>query len=131
MVAIGFGLLIVMLWAFFLWRKGRLYESRPFLRTLLIIHPLGFLAVELGWITTEAGRQPWLVYNLMRTAEGISPIPVGNVIWSLGLFIIVFVVDWGKLFLLYPEDTASWSGRVRALSLRFKDRQACGPSEKR
>jgi cytochrome bd ubiquinol oxidase subunit I len=56
----------------------------------LIIHPLGFLAVLTGWITTEAGRQPWLVYGLMRTAEGISPIPPGNVIWSLSLFLIIF-----------------------------------------
>ena len=98
MVAIGFGLLIVMLWAFLLWRKGRLYECRPFLRTLLIIHPLGFFAVELGWITTEAGRQPWVVYNLMRTAEGVSPIPAGNVIWSLGLFGIIFVVVGASYF---------------------------------
>ncbi len=98
MVAIGFGLLIIMAWALLLWRKGRLYESRFFLRTLLIIHPLGFLAVELGWITTEAGRQPWLVYNLMRTAEGVSPIPVGNVVWSLSLFIIIFLVVGGSYF---------------------------------
>lgn len=98
MVAIGFGLLIVMIWALLLWRKGRLFECRPFLRTLLIIHPLGFFAVELGWVTTEAGRQPWLVYGLMRTAEGISPIPVGNVIWSLGLFIVSFVVVGASYF---------------------------------
>ena len=98
MVAIGFGLLLIMAWALLLWRKGRLYESRSFLRTLLIIHPLGFLALELGWITTEAGRQPWLVYNLMRTAEGVSPIPVGNVVWSLSLFIIIFLVVGGSYF---------------------------------
>ena len=57
---------------------------------MLIVHPLGFVAVETGWITTEMGRQPWLVYNLMRTAEGISPIQAGNVIWSLSLFLIIF-----------------------------------------
>ena len=65
---------------------------------MLIIHPLGFLAVELGWITTEAGRQPWLVYNLMRTAEGVSPIAAGNVVWSLSLFIIIFLVVGGSYF---------------------------------
>jgi cytochrome d ubiquinol oxidase subunit I len=90
MVGIGTLLVLVMAWGFFLWRKGRLFGYRPFLWTLLIIHPLGFLAVEAGWITTEAGRQPWLVYGLMRTAEGISPIPPGNVIWSLSLFLIIF-----------------------------------------
>jgi cytochrome d ubiquinol oxidase subunit I len=87
-------------WALILWRKGRLFDSRFFLRTLLIIHPLGFLAIELGWITTEVGRQPWLVYNLMRTSEGISPIPAGNVMWSLGLFILIFLVV-GASYLYY------------------------------
>jgi cytochrome bd ubiquinol oxidase subunit I len=90
MVGIGTLLLLVMVWGSFLWRKGRLFKHRLFLWTLLIIHPLGFIAVETGWITTEAGRQPWLVYGLMRTADGISPIPPGNVIWSLSLFLIIF-----------------------------------------
>jgi len=90
MVAIGFLLLFVMIWAALLWWRGRLYESRSFLWTLLIVHPLGFIATELGWVTTEVGRQPWLVYNLMRTTEGISPIPPANVIWSLSLFSIIF-----------------------------------------
>jgi len=90
MVAIGFILFFVMIWAGFLWLRGRLYESRPFLWILVVVHPLGFLATELGWITNEVGRQPWLVYHLMRTSEGISPIPAGNVIWSLSLFLIIF-----------------------------------------
>ena len=47
--------------------------------------------MELGWVTTETGRQPWMVYNLMRTSEGVSPIPSGNVLWSLGLFIVIFL----------------------------------------
>jgi len=92
MVAIGFILLFVMVWAAVLWRRGRLYDHRPFLRTLLVLHPLGFVATEFGWVTNEVGRQPWLVYNLMRTSEGVSPIPAGNVIWSLSLFLVVFIV---------------------------------------
>ncbi len=98
MVAIGFIFLFVMIWAAVLWWRGRLYESRPFLRALWIIHPLGFLATELGWITNEMGRQPWLVYNLMRTSEGVSPIPAGNVIWSLSLFLIIFAVIGASYF---------------------------------
>ena len=100
MIGIGTLLVLVMVWGFLLWRKGRLFEHRPFLWTLLIIHPLGFLAVETGWITTEAGRQPWLVYGLMRTAEGLSPIPPGNVIWSLSLFLIIFA-SIGLIYLFY------------------------------
>ncbi len=92
MVAIGFILLIVMIWAGVLWWQGHLFENRSFLKTLLVIHPLGFLATEFGWITNEVGRQPWLVYHLVRTNEGVSPIPAGNVIWSLSLFLIIFLV---------------------------------------
>ena len=98
MVAIGFILFFVMVWAVVLWRQGRLYNHRPFLRTLMVLHPLGFIATELGWMTTEVGRQPWLVYNLMRTSEGVSPIPAGNVIWSLSLFLIIFAVVGASYF---------------------------------
>ena len=104
MVAIGVILFLVMLWAALLWRRGRLYVSRPFLQTLMIIHPLGFIATELGWITAEVGRQPWAVYNLMRTSEGISPIPSGNVIWSLSLFLVIFLVV-GTSYLYYVLKT--------------------------
>ncbi len=98
MVAIGFFLLFVMVWAAILWWRGSLYENRAFLKTLWVTHPLGFLATEFGWITNEVGRQPWLVYNLMRTSEGVSPIPAGNVIWSLSLFVIIFVVIGSSYF---------------------------------
>jgi len=98
MVAIGFILFFVMVWAGVLWRRKSLFENRLFLQTLIVVHPLGFFASELGWITNEMGRQPWVVYNLMRTAEGVSPIPVGNVIWSLSLFLIVFIVVGASYF---------------------------------
>ncbi len=100
MIAIGTLYFLIMIWAFLLWRKGRLFSYRPFLWTLLIIHPLGFLAVETGWITTEVGRQPWLVYNLFRTAQGISPVPPGNVVWSLALFLIIFAAI-GSIYSYY------------------------------
>jgi cytochrome d ubiquinol oxidase subunit I len=95
MVAIGFLFLFVMLWALVLVMKGRVFESRPFLWTLVVMQPLGWVAVELGWVTTEVGRQPWLVYGLVRTAEGVSPIWAGNVVWSLSLFLIVFLTIGG------------------------------------
>jgi cytochrome d ubiquinol oxidase subunit I len=104
MVAVGFILFFIMTWAGILLLKRRLYESRSFLRTLVLVHPLGFIAIELGWVTTEVGRQPWLVYNLMRTAEGGSPIPPGNVIWSLSLFLIIFLV-LGTIYFYYVLKT--------------------------
>ncbi|MGB6063985.1 MAG: cytochrome ubiquinol oxidase subunit I [Desulfomonilaceae bacterium] len=104
MVAIGTIFLLIMIWAAVLWRKGKLFESRPFLRALVAIQPLGFLAVELGWITTEMGRQPWMVYNLFRTSEGGSPIPAGNVVWSLCLIFIVYATVGGS-YLFYVFKT--------------------------
>jgi cytochrome d ubiquinol oxidase subunit I len=98
MVAIGFIFFFVMVWAAVLWRRRRLYDHRPFLITLMVLHPLGFIATELGWMTTEVGRQPWLVYHLLRTSEGISPILAGNVIWSLSLFLIIFPVIGASYF---------------------------------
>ncbi len=90
MVAIGFFFLFMMFWAAFLWKKGVLFETRPFLWTLAVVQPLGWLAVELGWVTAEVGRQPWLVYGLVRTSQGVSPIGPGNVVWSLALFLVIF-----------------------------------------
>lgn len=98
MAGIGFLFLGVMIWAAFLWVRGRLFHCRPFLWVLAGIQPLGWIAVEMGWITAEVGRQPWLVYNLLRTSEGTSPILPGNIIWSLSLFIIIFVTIGGSYF---------------------------------
>jgi cytochrome d ubiquinol oxidase subunit I len=104
MAAIGTIFFLIMIWAAVLWRKGKLFDTRLFLRALVAISPLGFLATEAGWVTTEMGRQPWLVYNLFRTAEGVSPIPAGNVVWSLGLIFIVYPIIGGS-YLFYVLKT--------------------------
>ncbi len=90
MVAIGTIYFLIMLWAAYLWRKRKVFETRRFLQALVAVQPLGFIATELGWVTTEMGRQPWLVYNVFRTLEGVSPIPSGNVYWSLALLLIIY-----------------------------------------
>lgn len=96
MVGIGYLFVLVITWGMVLWitRRSPL-SNRAYLRALVAMQPLGFLATELGWITTELGRQPWVVYDLMRTKDGVSPIPVGNVLWSLGLFaVIIPLIGW-------------------------------------
>ncbi len=98
MAGIGFLFLFLIIWAFVLWKQRRLFDSRPFLLTLVAAQPLGWLATEMGWITAEVGRQPWLVYNVMRVTDGISPIPAGNVIWSLALFMVIFVIVGSSYF---------------------------------
>jgi len=90
MVAVGFLYLALMGWAAFLWRRKSLYDSRAFLGALAAVQPLGFAATVSGWVTAEVGRQPWLVYGILRTADGVSPIAAGNVVWSLLLFLGFF-----------------------------------------
>ncbi|HEY3278117.1 MAG TPA: cytochrome ubiquinol oxidase subunit I [Syntrophorhabdaceae bacterium] len=98
MAGIGFVFLFVMVWAGILRLRGNLFENRLFLRALIFIQPLGWLATETGWVTTEVGRQPWLVYNLVRTPDGLSPIPAASAIWSLALFIVIFIVVGSSYF---------------------------------
>ena len=129
MVGIGFVLLGIMVWAAVLWRRGRVYERRPFLRTLVMAHPLGFIATELGWITTEVGRQPWLVYQLMRTSEGVSPIPAGNVIWSLALFLIIFPAI-GATYLYFILGTLRKGPDITSPIPRIQRMAGMGPLER-
>ncbi|RJQ74935.1 MAG: cytochrome ubiquinol oxidase subunit I [Desulfobacteraceae bacterium] len=98
MVAVGFLFFAVMIWAAVLWRRKRLFDTPLFLKTLVAIQPLGFVATVLGWTTAEMGRQPWVVYGLMRTRDGVSPIAAGNVAWSLTMFAIFFAIIGASYF---------------------------------
>jgi cytochrome d ubiquinol oxidase subunit I len=72
MVACGFALIGVGLWFWFI-RRRRRAEPVWLLRVVLLAAPLGFIALEAGWIVSEVGRQPWVIYNVMRTADGVTP----------------------------------------------------------
>jgi cytochrome d ubiquinol oxidase subunit I len=61
--------------AAFAWRRRRWLNARPFLVAVALAGPLGFVALEAGWLVTEWGRQPWIVRGLMRTAEAVTPFP--------------------------------------------------------
>jgi cytochrome d ubiquinol oxidase subunit I len=98
MAGIGFLFVAVMVWAAFLWRRKRLYATPLFLKTLLVLQPVGFVATVAGWITAEMGRQPWTVYGLLRTTDGVSPIAAGNVLWSLAMFSAFFVLIGASYF---------------------------------
>ena len=108
MVAIGFLFLFVMIWAAVLWKK-----EAPLQAEGLSLDPRGnpgpgWVAVEMGWITAEVGRQPWLVYGVMRTSEGLSPVRAGNVVWSLALFVVIFLTI-GASYVYYVLK-AFWRG---------------------
>ena len=105
MVGLGTIFIAIMLLAVLqLWR-GVLYDSRGSLWMLMLAFPLPYIANTAGWITAEAGRQPWLIYRLMRTSTGISPkVSAGNAWFTLigfmGLYMLLGILF---LFLVYRE----------------------------
>lgn len=98
MVAIGFALITLSLIGVFLLWRGKLFEKRWIL-WVFVFSVLGpQIANQLGWISAEVGRQPWIVYNLMRTSEGLSKVVTANhVLFSLILFTLVYAL----LFVLF------------------------------
>ena len=95
MVGLGFAMLGVGLWSLFARTRGKLYDWRWLHRAALVMGPSGFVAVIAGWITTEVGRQPFVVYNLMRTADAASPLDAPAVAASLIAFVIVYFAVFG------------------------------------
>ena len=96
-VMVGLGVVMLALsWCgvFLLWR-GRLAQSRRYLRLLIAAGPSGFVAVLAGWIVAEVGRQPWVVQGLMRTADAVSSVPGRSVAISLALFCVVYLALLG------------------------------------
>jgi cytochrome bd ubiquinol oxidase subunit I len=85
--------------------RGRLFDSKPLLWTLMLCCPFPYIANTTGWMTAELGRQPWLIYGLMRTADGASPaVSEGNVLFTLvGFMGIYMVLGMLWLFLIYRE----------------------------
>jgi len=88
MVGLGTLFIILSVWA---WLKRKKPEQSPWLLRLLPwIIPLPYLANEMGWMLAEVGRQPWIVYGLMRTKDAVSPIAVSQVGTTLVAFILVY-----------------------------------------
>ena len=88
MVALGtlFPLLTIIGW----FKRNRLVESPGYLKVMLFAIPLPYIAIELGWVLAEVGRQPWIVYGLMKTSDAVSPVAGSQVLISLIAFILVY-----------------------------------------
>lgn len=105
MVILGSLMFIVMAaGAWLLWR-GHLETSRNWLAAAVVSIPLPMIAVQLGWMTAEVGRQPWIVYGLMRTVEGTSPVVLApEVALSIALFGSVYILLGGLWLFLFVRE---------------------------
>ncbi len=119
MVALGTAMLGLAAWAGVLWwRRRRLPDTPWFLRAAVAATPAGFLAVEAGWVVTEMGRQPWIIFGLMRTAEAVTPMPGLVVPFAVFtavylLLSVVLVVLLRREFLATAPDAAHAAGEPR------------------
>ena len=90
MVGLGTAMAFVSIWSLWLrWRKRDPIAHRNFLRAVVIVAPMGFIAIEAGWTVTEVGRQPWIVYNLVRTADAVTPMP--GLVYPFVLFTLLYI----------------------------------------
>lgn len=118
MLAIGFFLLFVSLWFWFrAWRRKEIIPSKAQLLAIAATLPLGFIAIEAGWFVTEFGRQPWIVWQIMRTSEGVTP-REGIFIVFLVFVLVYLAISAGLLLLLYRSrgrrpQAAAWIRQVR------------------
>jgi cytochrome d ubiquinol oxidase subunit I len=106
-IMVGLGTIFIAIQALAGWLlfRKKIFQSKPMLWILMLALPLPFIANTAGWITAEVGRQPWLIYGLMRTRDGVSPlVSAGNawftLIGFLGLYTILGMLF---LFLVYRE----------------------------
>lgn len=101
-IMVGLGTIfigVMALAAFLLWKK-RLFKTKWLLWSLMLLLPFPYIANTAGWYTAELGRQPWLVYNLMRTADGVSPtVSSGNTLFTFLGFVGLYML-LGLLFIL-------------------------------
>lgn len=95
MVGIGFAMLGIGLWSLWGRVRGRLYDMPWLHRAAVLMGPSGFAAVLAGWITTEVGRQPFVIYGLLRTADAASPLDAPAVAASLLAFVLVYFTVFG------------------------------------
>jgi cytochrome d ubiquinol oxidase subunit I len=82
--------LLAMATAWLAWKKKPLSKQILFLKAIVLVSPLGFVALEAGWMVTELGRQPWIVYHLMRTKDAVTSMP--NITITFGVMTLIYCV---------------------------------------
>ncbi len=103
MVALGTYLALAALWTGWLaWRGADLAHNRWLMRALALGAPMGFLAVEAGWMVTELGRQPWVIYGVLKTADAVTPMP-GLIVPFLAFTLLYCFLGVIVVWLLYRQ----------------------------
>jgi cytochrome d ubiquinol oxidase subunit I len=102
MIALGFAFFFLMLWTLWAWYRKKLVAERVsgqkvLLYSWMVALPLSYVAMESGWITREVGRQPWVIYGVLRTENAASALSAGAVGWS----VLVFALIYGLLFVIF------------------------------
>jgi cytochrome d ubiquinol oxidase subunit I len=95
MVGLAVLMLLLGLWALWLRWRRRLFDTRLFLRFAVLMGPAGLIALLAGWLTTEIGRQPWVVYGVLRTRDAVSSHPALELSATLAVFIVVYCAVFG------------------------------------
>jgi cytochrome d ubiquinol oxidase subunit I len=98
MVGLGVVFIGLTVWGWF--RRNHLVDSPRYLKLMILTIPLPFVAIELGWVLAEVGRQPWIVYGLMKTSDAVSMISSSQVMTSLIGFLLVYSLLGGVGFYL-------------------------------
>ncbi len=92
-IMVGFGMLMMLIGLVYFvmrWRKWDYINQKWWLRTIALATPIGFIALEAGWTVTEVGRQPWIIYGVMKTEEALTPMP--GIQYSLLTIVIVYSI---------------------------------------
>ena len=93
MVILGMYFILVMMWASVSMYRKKIWENKMLLRILMWSIPLPVIACQLGWIAAEVGRQPWIVYKLLRTSDAVSvTVPAGNILFSIIIFGLIYIL---------------------------------------
>jgi cytochrome d ubiquinol oxidase subunit I len=126
MVGVGLLMLATAICGLWLRWRGRLFTSRAYQNACIAMLPAGFIAVLAGWTVTEVGRQPWVVYGLMRTRDAVSPSLTGSdVLMSVLLYVIVYIVVFGAgIYYMARLARAGPPERVELREPTFQERPA-------
>jgi len=98
MVGLGLLMLLIGMLGAFLRIQGKLFQQKWFLRLCLWSSPIGFISIIMGWFTAEFGRQPWIVYNLLKTVDAHSPVALYQVLISFISIVLVYGVIFGYFY---------------------------------